>query len=322
MKRLFISMAVIAASVSGFYSCTSDDVETGGNNSHTAELRVETEISAIENGLRSTRVGSLSSFPDGSELSLFVTDGAWGSEYPLGPYKNVQAKYNSGKWDLTPVVKLGDVPATIFAFYPYSSTLVSLGGAVNINVNHTSQVDYMYGTHAQGQGTINWNNPNVRLQMKHALSLLQFKIRKVNYAGQSKLTSIEVANQEGKKDMPSSASLDISTGKLTYSSVFHFAAGIDDPEGLCTLSDKEPADQKDILEVMVLPVEKVSADGNIRIHFKIDGNVFTYRVPATTRWQQGTKYLYEVLFNGTELVIEDITITDWVEGPKGDIHLY
>ncbi len=312
MKRLFICMAVVAATVSGFSSCNNDDKAVNTPPGKTGELHIRTEIAA-----RPTKA-ALSGFPEGAALSLFVTGGTLGSNYPQGPYNNVKAEYKSGKWELAPSVKLSDTPATIFAFYPYNTSYTN--GASNMSVTHTNQVDYMYGTNAEGQGDINRDNPNVRLRMKHALSLLQFKIRKMNYPGEGRLTRIEVANASGKSDMRSISILNISTGELSgpYSQQYN-PAFTENANGLYTITENEPASPQ---EVMVMPVEKTSANGSIIIRFFIDGAIYTYNVPVNTAWKQATKYLYNVTFNGTELAVDDIAIADWADGAKGEINLY
>lgn len=316
MKRLFICMAVISATVLSFSSCNNDDDIVESSLKKSADLRIETEITNVETSLRTTKA-ALSSFPEGATLGLFVTNGTLGSNYPQGPYNNVKAEYKSAKWELTPTVKLGDTPATIFVFYPYNASHTN--GTSNMYVYHTNQIDYMYGTNAEGQGNINRDNPNVRLRMKHALSLLQFNIKKMNYPGESKLTRIEVVNATNKNDLVSACVLNISTGELTSAAGNHNPAFIENANGLCTLTEDEPTSPQ---EVMVIPVAKTSANGSILIRFFIDGSIYTYNVPVNTTWKQGTKYLYNVLFNGTELIIDDIVITDWTEGTKGDINLY
>lgn len=319
MKRLFIAIVVVSATAFSFSSCNNEDEVVTPSKGQTGDLRIQTEITSAETGLRSTKA-ALSSFPEGSALSLFVTNGTLGSNYPQGPYNNVKAEYKSGKWELAPAVKLGDTPATVFAFYPYNTSYTN--GTANMNVYHTNQVDYMYGTNAEGQGDINRENPNVRIRMKHALSLLQFNIKKMNYPGEGKLTRVEVSNATGKGDLKSGASLNLATGELTYYDSQFSPAFIEDVNGLYTITDTEPTEDKDFQEVMVLPVVKTNSAGSVMIRFFIDGDIYTYNVPYDTKWKQGTKYFYNVTFNGTELVVDDVIITDWTEGAKGEINLY
>lgn len=324
MKQIFLSLAVASAAIFNFSSCSNDDEAVNPVQGRTSDLRIETEISTAEPGLRSTRAGSLSSFPEGSAISLFVTNGTWGSNYPLVPQNNIKAEYQSGKWQLSPIVKLDERPATVFAFYPYNASYTN--GSSSIEVDHISingtQVDYMYGTHADGQSSITWNNPGVRLRMKHALSLLQFKVRKSHYEGEGKLTRIEVANASSKTDLASTATIDVSTGELSSLGGYTTPASIYKNDGLYILTDNEPTDEKDFMDVMVVPVTKVNADGNITIRFYIDGKEYTYSVPGNTVWKQGVKYIYHVTVSATGLIIDDIVIADWEEGTQNDINLY
>lgn len=324
MKQLFLSLAVASAALFCFSSCSNDDETVNPTQARVADLRIETEISTAETGLRSTRTGSLSRFSEGSALSLFVTNGTWGNNYPLVPQNNIKAEYQSGKWQLSPAVKLDERPATVFAFYPYNASYTNATPSIEINHASTNgtQVDYMYGTHAPGQYAITWNNPGVRLQMKHALSLLQFKVRKSHYEGEGRLTRIEVANANAKTDLASTASIDVSTGELSSLGGYTTPASIYKNDGLYTLTDNEPTDEKDFMDVMVVPVNKVNADGNISIRFYIDGKEYTYPVPANTAWKQGVKYIYQVTVSATGLVIDDITIAHWEPGTGGDINLY
>lgn len=317
MRKLFISMAVITASICGFYSCNNDDGTVNEIPGQIAELRIETEISAGETSIRSTK-SSLKSFSHGTTLSLFVTDGTLGSNYPLVTKNNIKAEYFFGKWNLTPTVKLDERPATIYGFYPYDENYVDANGNINIYVTHQTQKDYIYGTHADGQGTINWNNCNVRLRMKHALSLHQFRIKNVNSEKISKLTHLDFLNNE-KSDMASTASIDLTTGRLTNIPGQNQPASVYFENGKI-LPNREPLEE-DYIEILVMPVEKVSSSGSIRICFRIDDTDFVFDVPANTSWKQGTKYVYDVSFNGSELQIDDITIADWIDGGSNIINI-
>ncbi|MFV0311000.1 MAG: fimbrillin family protein, partial [Dysgonomonas sp.] len=146
--------------------------------------------------------------------------------------------------------------------------------------------------------------------------------RKMNYPGEGKLTRVEVSNATGKGDLKSGASLNLATGELTYYDSQFSPAFIEDVNGLYTITDTEPTEDKDFQEVMVLPVVKTNSVGSVMIRFFIDGDIYTYNVPYDTKWKQGTKYFYNVTFNGTELVVDDVIITDWTEGAKGEINLY
>jgi len=315
MKKILFAAALTAFTCM-FSSCNNDD-DVSAMDERSSFLSITTEISAQQSLLRS---GPLSVFPEGSQLSLWVTPSTLGTNYNVGPYNNVLAEYKPNEWQLTSQVKLSDTPATIYAFHPYSTGYTN--GKDNMTVYHTNQVDYMYGVNAEGQASIDRENPNVRLRMKHALALLQFRIKKMNYQGESKVTRIEVANASGKYDLCSGAYINISNGELTNISSQHHAAVAENYNGIVSLTGDAPTEEKDFANVIVVPVAKTTAAGNILIKFTIDDTVYTYSVPVNTTWKQGTKHIYNVTLNGTELVIDDIIITEWIEGPENTVNLF
>ncbi len=317
MKKLVLVAFTAVFALSAFTSCNDSD-EVASGDEKTSFLSIETEIGAHQSKLRGA--GPLSVFPEGSQLSLWVTPGTLGTNYDVGPYNNVLAELTSGQWQLTPRATLSATPATIFAFYPYSSGYTN--GKDNMLIDHENQVDYMYGTNAEGQFPITHKNPNVRLDMRHAQALLQFRIKKVNYTGEGKLTKIEVANIPYKDDLQSKALINIATGELTYQVAQHKPAVVEDINGIVALGEETPTQEKDYANVMVLPVERVRESGNIQIKFTIDGAAYTYNVPVNTTWSQGTKHIYNVTLNGTQLVIDDVIIIDWTDGPVNTVDIF
>lgn len=328
-KQRFTAMAAVCALVFGFsvtFSGCGGDTGAGGTpvDTRVSELCIHTQIGTTGDvGAGLITKAALGSFPEGSQLSLFVTAGTPGTPYPQGSYHNVRAEYTDGRWALSPPVRLGASPAVLFAFYPYSATYTD--GAGGINIYHTDQVDTMYGTHGEGQGEIHRDNPSVRLVMRHAKALLQFRIRKRDYLGEGKLTRIQVTNAEGGEALKSGATLDLATGGLTYLPQQFACAAIENPDGLYILTENFPEEENKAMEViktmevMVLPTS--GTGGGIRIGFVIDTQAYTCPLPGHTHWQQGTKYLYDVTFSGTQIVVEDITITPWREGAMGAIDL-
>jgi len=315
MKKFFF-MALTAMFAFAFASCNDSD-DVAATDEKSSLLSITTEISAQQSLLKS---GPLSVFPEESKLSLWVTPGTLGTNYNVGPYNNVLAEYKSGKWELTPQVKLSETSATIYAFYPYSTSYTN--GKDNMHIYHTNQVDYMYGVNAEGQEAINRANPNVRLRMKHALALLQFRIKKINYPGESKVTRIEVANNTSKQELRSGASINIANGELSYLGNQFSPAVVENYNGIVTVTEETPTEEKDFANVMVLPVAQTAAAGNILIKFTIDDTVYIYYVPVNTTWKQGTKHIYNVTLNGTQLIIDDVIITEWTEGPVNNVELF
>jgi len=313
MRKIFF-MALTA--MFAFASCNDND-EVATSNEKTSLLSIETEISAQQKSLRS---GPLSLFPENSTLSLFVCSDNLGTGYPGGPYNNIKAEYTSGSWTMESPVRLTSENATIYALYPY---MPSLGNGIGtVTIDHTTQTDYMFGTNAEGQQAINHNNPNVRLRMNHAQALLQFRINRLNYEDAGKVTRVEACNGiTGTIDLLSKGNLDITTGDITFASDAASAV-VEDANGLFVIPDTTPGNTDEYISLIILPVSNTSADGSIQFRFTIDSKVYSYNVPANTTWKQGTKYVYDVTLNGTELNIFDVIITDWVSGPENAIELF
>lgn len=305
-------MAAMSAMLFSFSGCNNED-EPQRISEKTADLHVETEIS----GMPET-YAPLSTFPDGAKLGLFVTPGAIGQNYPIGPYNNALAEFKSGKWVLTPQVKLSDTPAIIYAYFPYTTSITN---AASVPIYTSNQVDYMFGTNAEGQESVDRSNPNVRLRMKHALSLLQFKVKKMNYPGEGKLTRVEVLNAQSKYEIVSYGLLNIGSGEIAYQGQ-HNPAFVENANGLVTLTEEMPTKEENFVNLMILPVSKTSANGSVYLKFIIDGSTYYYYIPVNTTFKQGTKNTFNVTLNGTELTIDDIVITDWLTGPENSLNLY
>ncbi len=111
-------------------------------------------------------------------------------------------------------------------------------------------------------------------------------------------------------------------GELTQNNNNYNPAFVENPNGLITIPDQKPTEEKDYVNLLVMPVNKTTAQSSIVFKFIVDGTSYTYGVPVNTTWKQGTKYTYNVTLNGTELTIDDIVITDWLTGPENSLNLY
>ena len=303
---MIFAALVIAALLTG---CTKEDV------SETA-CRKESVLSITPDiaGVTVLTRASLSSFPYNAEVGLFVTSGSLGADYNgVGANANVKSTFG-GNWRQTPDVYLSPVDAVIYAYYPYSTANTD---GTAIPVEHATQTDYMYGTHSTGQGAINSGNPHVNLSMRHALALLQFRFGRSNYSGNGVITRIEVANASGKSCIYSRGTLNIATGTITKTSGQTASASIQNPSGLYTIPASGISSESANLRLLVLPVSALASGGDIKMYFTVDGKVYAWDVPASTAWTAGTKNVYTVTLTGTELIVGNVTITDWTAGVNG-----
>lgn len=259
---------------------------------------------------------TISSFLNGSALGLFVTSGSLSNPYNgVASNNNIKSTLNGSNWTLAPAVYLSPAPATVFAYYPYSS---GVANGTAVPVEHNRQTDYLYGTHTTGQSTINSSNPTVNLTMNHALSLVQFKLAKTNYTGAGVLTKIEISNKAGKTCLYSEGLMNISTGTITNTSNKNQGVALNMTYSLPT---SLPSVAPSYLKVMVLPVSATTNDGDIQILFTIDGKVYTYNVPASTKWEKGKENTYTVTLSGKGLVVGNITIENWTSGINGSVSI-
>jgi Fimbrillin-like len=304
MKQL-VRMAVLSALVLGMSSCENDTVMNGNDNS---SLKIQTDIAQTR--------GTISGFPAGSALGLFVTSGSLGSHYnSVASNANVQSTYSGSVWAQSPAVYLSNADATVFAYYPYN---IAKTDGKAIPVEHGTQTDFMFGTHSTGQTGINNGNPSVRLTMRHALSMVQFKFNRMNYTGPGKLTKVEIANAAGRTTLASEGTMNIASGVITNSVGKHLSASIENSEGLiASIPTTASMDESIYPKVMVLPVATVQVTGDLVIRFTIDGKVYAWNVPAASVWAGGTKNTYSVTLSGTEITVGSIVITDWLPGSTG-----
>lgn len=288
MKKI-IFMAVISAFVLGFSSCNNDDNAVEEIQKSTA-LVVRTDIR--------TRA-TISEFTRGETLGLFVTTGTLGNDYnSLPDNANVSSVYNGSYWEQSRDVYLNSAPATIYAYYPFDTSKPD-GKAVP--VEHLTQKDYMYGTHSDGQKSINNMNPVVQLTMRHALALIEFQFDKSEYSGIGKISKTGIMNAPGKKNLFSEGTMDISTGKIT---------GCEGKYAAATTTETE---DNSCVKLMVLPTQ-VPSTGDIIVQFMIDGRLYAWMVPAKTLWGGGTKYTYTVKMSDKKITVGNVIIKDWEAG--------
>lgn len=296
---LFFAIIVLTSILTG---CQKENNYTTEKNPE--PLNITTNIA----GQVQTRA-TIASFPNGAKLGLFITSGNIGSNYNgVAANANVCTTLSGSSWRLEKPVYLSPAPATVFAYYPYSS---SVNSGQTVPVEHISQTDYLYGSHTPGQSAINSSNPTVNLTMNHALSLIRFNFSKTNYTGSGIVTKIEIANKAGKTILYSAGKMNIQTGAITP-----------------TVSQNQPvvitvpATIPMNISILVLPVTTAtSSSGDIQFHFTIDNKIYTYNVPASTKWEQGKVNTYTVTLSGTELNVGNVIIKDWGTGVNGSAEL-
>lgn len=283
MKR-FLMIFFIAACVS--FSCTDDNLSEKGVLQKKTQLQLKSV--AVADGIQITKSGTVSGFQEGDGIGLFIP------EYPReDPF--MSAVYQSSEWQLSDSVFLATYPLRLFAFYPQADHQVPYLPKTQIEIEHTSQRDYLYGS-----TFVSWEKPQADIRMKHLLALVQFKfIMPEGYANNYVVQEITIRNGNGSNHLRSRGAFDLKSGELrTY-------------PGYNEAAFTQITDENENAGVLVIPMERTMQDGQIVFEFKINDRVYSYSVRRNTFWQAGMKYTYEV-----EIIKEQLKSTSVTEELK------
>lgn len=228
------------------------------------------------------------------------------------------------------------------------------------------EVDYMWaekkdenGANAQasnGKATSATTTASVALNMKHALSMVSFRIyNDGHYNKAGKLTKIELANN----DDPSTGSKALNDGGLvndvskltmkiadgtittdgankaavTYTRIIKTATNgaANDyyelpKQGASGYAGNDAAkDAAATFSILVLPDASAVAKNTIKVTFTIDGDDYFVNLAADAntgskvQWEAGKNNIYTVTLSGQELTLSSVTVAAWGDGPKKDL---
>lgn len=302
----FLFSAAIAASMFFVSSCSNDSVITPEieQGDQPTLLNVTTNIEVAS---RSVTGRPVNSFVSGDEIGLFVSSGAVNSPYNgVASNKNVKSAFTTVWTQATPVY-LSSLMATIYAYYPWNAAATD---GTAIDIDHTSQTDYMYATPVTN---INNRQPRAAITMNHALSLVQFDFKKENYTGVGSLTAISIANKTGGTSLISTGKLNLTNGAITKgASKEPVTKATNLPQTIGTWNEST------FPKMLVIPTSSTATAGDIVISFTVDGQVYKWNVPAGTAWEQGKKNTHTVTIKGTALEVSPVTITPWGNGDSGN----
>jgi hypothetical protein len=258
---------------------------------------------------RSAENNSISQFNAGQSIGIYGTGGEVGILYEnKKEYANIKSTFDGDNWNMEKKLILHYDPVTLFAYYPYNDTIAD-GKAIPIDIK--KQIDYMYGTHDKEQPKINVENPFVRIVMRHAMSQLQFNIKKDILTVPVRLTKIEIRGT-GEKGIKTKGTYDCQTGKIQEEGDF----------GCISISDAGINipyiyDERNIRRMIVMPTV-IENTGDIKLVLTINGQEYEYAVPATT-WRQGQRNIYNIIYRAGEVIVDSVSINTWQDG--GDIIL-
>ena len=258
-------------------------------------------------------------FTRGSVIGLHVVSESTGNIYDSNPdYKNVRAEaflvnYKLN-WRQSPDIYLNEEPVTVYAYYPYQSQVNFDPENIPVRISPDASLtkDYMYGIQASGQRAVNKISPVALLNMNHTLSLLSFQLRITPEAeGCFLLHAIQIGNKAGGTALCFKGKMNIKTGNIGGCAGTNASTRLklNTPRMLKKIPD-EPQ------QLMVIPTSRIRTDGDVEVLFTINETTFKYKIPANTKWEKGKRYIYNLLFNGKDITLENVSTSEWlpVEG--------
>ena len=258
-------------------------------------------------------------FTRGSVIGLHVVSESTGNIYDSNPdYKNVRAEaflvnYKLN-WRQSPDIYLNEEPVTVYAYYPYQSQVNFDPENIPVRISPDASLtkDYMYGIQASGQRAVNQISPVALLNMNHTLSLLSFQLRITPEAeGCFLLHAIQIGNKAGGTALCFKGKMNIKTGNIGGCAGTNASTRLklNTPRMLKKIPD-EPQ------QLMVIPTSRIRTDGDVEVLFTINEPPFKYKIPANTKWEKGKRYIYNLLFNGKDITLENVSTSEWlpVEG--------
>ena len=316
-----------------------DDQNTGtAENNDPVELRISPRVTLTRGVVDGTAFGS------GATVAVY----AEGTDYTADKSNNyAKYKYSSSAWnsDGSDKIYLTNAEATIYAYYPTDDkhnitnltipvTLLEGTEATTItavnNVTGTSiaaatgEVDCMYAMPVLKVTNKSNQTKGVELTMKHALSMVSFRVYKAaDYEGTGKLTKIVLKNVDTTLSKGASPTMNIKTGAITEGTPTAATYTRTIKDGY-TLEDTAAGAGAKKFSIMVLPISTIGND-KIQATFTIDGAEYTVKLTAPSdnsgAWLAGKNHLYTVKLSGTELSISTITVTQWVGVVGGTLEI-
>lgn len=308
LKKLFRPLAGMAF-VALMVACNAhDDVYTpeDGGGAKPNPDPVDTQLSLIV-----TRKGSLlneKTWSDGNTLGLFLTHGSLSQPYMNLPdsFSNVRARMLAGSWQLNPErVTLTEDKAVVYAYGPFLREVDPFA----VPVETESRTDYLYGTHLEPQTSVNMYDRTATIEMKHALSLLDIRVRKNHdFKQQAKLDEIVIESANDSIKLPVEGTLDISNGRITPTGYGCYALD----ELAQVLSDE----YTDSCAYRMTLLPRDNQDGQVQMTIVVNGHRLSLPLSREHDWHQGVVNTYNIVFDGHDLRVEKIEIVPW-----SDVHI-
>lgn len=185
---------------------------------------------------------------------------------------NIHVTYKEA-WYL-PKITLGKENGTLMAYSPFDESCT----ITNMSLDLSKQIDYLYST---GQ-TVNYNNPNVSIELGHVLSKLTFVIEN------DSPTSIKVGNY------PIIASLNLLKKTISPNNA----------KGIITTTEGS---------IYILPGSSQTIDKIVLTYQNVN---YDYILPENT-FEEGKEYVYNLSITANhDLTLNSVSVSPWISGGK------
>jgi hypothetical protein len=280
MKKILIASILSVVVFAMLFSCSDENQPDNGISYNDTQLQLKSV--AVYNENPGSASGVTSEFTDGDTIGLFLPEYRYGNPFPFVARQHYW-------WQLSEPVFLSSEPNRLLAYYPFRHKEHAFMTAKEVDVEHITQTDYMYGEDMNGY--VDRGRPYANILMKHVLALVQFKFIRNSYPHDCSVQRVSIQNADGITHLKSKGRLYLEGGEVVIRDGYYDRAVIL-PEDM---NFYEPyTSEEEYARILVMPIEPVRNDGDLFFEFEIDGRTYTYPVKAGTCWQSGNKYTYEV----------------------------
>ncbi len=320
MKKV-LGFAVIAATL--LASCSNEDEPAG------SLANGELGVSATVTGSVSTRA-LVTGFSAGDKIAVFVTGTGYTPKVAAYTYVDGTTPWTSPA-DAADKIYLSNETATVYGYYPSDAPVNPGSGSPENNdlnniettfaypensFNAAGQTDYLYATAAISGAvypiaTATNSLPSVDLYLHHAASKLSFVINKAeSYSGTGTLSSIKLSKTGG--FYAGAGAMMVKDGLFSMGAADEISF-----TGTATINDYDAVASTVVTAFgLAAPIVAVNATAGITLKIIVDGKAMTVALPADAPadvWEPGKNYTYTVTVKGTELIVNTVSVVDWIE---------
>ena len=268
----------------------------------------------------STGLGSETEFRQGNAIGVtLLTSKNREWNYNNVPF-NLKAVYNGNGWSLENAPMMESNKAKLYAYYPYTEEYEEIKGGIIVMAPHGSksfywhqipiditpyphgdgQQDYLWG---ESSDSVNCDNPHARIQFKHVLPRITFKVTKGDECADDEIYVRQAflkAADESKHVIGTKGNLSIFSGQATMDANQETTTLFNGYTAPVQIYPKEVTGEVRTFDFLVFPVtfEKGDVILSIETYKGKNGKLQTYDItlPAAT-WEAGKQYTYPVVVN-------------------------